>query len=84
MLHIFGCPIPPELARNLVATLFADGSPDSIAAAEMIGNALDHELEDVILDARMRDTVLSVLEEPPGELAELRGKLARDQRNRQD
>ena len=62
--------------------LILDGSPDALAAAEMINKGVDRELYAVALTPAMRDAILAVLEDPPAGLEDLRGVLARDQRDR--
>jgi hypothetical protein len=44
MLLLCGIPVTPEDARHLVATLIADGSPDALSAAEMVGKGIDRDL----------------------------------------
>jgi hypothetical protein len=78
MLRLYGCPVAPEDARLLVATLIADGAPDAMSAAEMIAKGVDRELYAVAVTPEERDAMLSVLENPPESLAELREALARD------
>ena len=80
MLHLAGCPITPEDARHLIATLIADGGPDAMSAAAMIGNGLDGGLFGVGLTTEQKDAILSVLEDTPPGLEELRGVLAREHR----
>ena len=82
MLHLAGCPITPEDARHLIATLIADGGPDAMSAAAMIGNGLDGGLFGVGLTTEQKDAILSVLEDTPPGLEELRGVLAREHRAR--
>jgi hypothetical protein len=82
MLRLYGIPITPEEARYLVATLIADGGPDTISAAAMIERGLDRELFAVALEHEHRDTILSVLENPPEGLEGLRSVLARDHADR--
>jgi hypothetical protein len=55
-----------------------DGSPTALAAAEMIAKGVDRDLYAVAVTPEERDAILSVLEDPPDGLAELRGKLLRD------
>lgn len=81
-LRLYGIPVTDADARHLVATLIADGGPDAIAAAEIIGKGVDRDLYAVGLDPQMRDAILAVLEDPPDGLVELRGKLARDHADR--
>ncbi len=52
------------------------------SAAAEIQMALERQLYAVGLEAVQRNAILSVLENPPDGLAELRGVLARDQRDR--
>jgi hypothetical protein len=47
-------------------------------AAEMIAKGVERELYAVAVTPDERDAMLSVLEDPPVSLAELRGALARD------
>jgi hypothetical protein len=82
MLTLCGVAVTSENARHLVATLIANGSPDAIAAAALIAKGADHELYAVGLTPAMRDAILSVLDHPPAGLEQLRGALARDQRDR--
>lgn len=81
-LRLYGCAVSPEDADHLVATLIADGGQNAIAAAEMVGKGVERDLYTVGFTPAMRDAILSVLADPPDGLAELRGKLARDQRDR--
>lgn len=83
MLRVFGCPVTPEEARQLVAGLIADGGPNPIAAAEMIEKGVSRDLHSVGITPEMRDAILRVLEDdPPDGLVDLRAVLARDQRDR--
>ena len=63
-LRIFNIPISDEDARHLVATLIADGGPDAMVAAQLIGNGADIRLsppnETLCLPAsRIRQTACS-------------------------
>jgi hypothetical protein len=78
VLHLYGRPVSDQDARNLVATLIEDGTPDAIGAARQIGYALELDRVMVALTPAMRDAILSVIENPPTGLADLRGALARD------
>jgi hypothetical protein len=82
MLRLFGVAVTPENGRHLVTTLVADGSPSAMSAAEKITRGLDRELYATALEPGERDAILSVLESPPEGLEELRGRLARDHRER--
>ena len=48
----------------------------------MIQKGVERDLFAVGLKAAERDAILAVLEDPPEALADLRGRLARDQRDR--
>jgi hypothetical protein len=48
----------------------------------MIQKGVERDLYAVALEPAERDAILAVLEDPPDGLAELRGVLARDQRER--
>jgi hypothetical protein len=78
VLRLHGIPIADDDARHLVTTLFAGGAPAAVAAAGMIAKGIERDLYTVGLNPEMRDAILSVLEDPPDGLVELRGKLARD------
>ncbi len=82
MLHLYGVPVTPENARDLVASLIADGGRHALSAAEEIQKGLDRQLYAVGLERVQRDAILAVLEDPPPGLEELRGVLARDHRDR--
>jgi hypothetical protein len=82
MLTRFGVSVTAENARHLVATLIADGGPDQLAAANMIQKGVDRDLYAIAPKPEERDAILSVLEDPPPGLEDLRGVLARDQRDR--
>jgi hypothetical protein len=81
LLTLYGVSVSAENARHIVATLILDGSPDALAAAEMINKGVDRDLYAVALTPAMRDAMLSVLEDPPEGLVELRGVLPRDHRD---
>ena len=84
--EVLGCVfVRPTFAHALegfVASLFADGSPAAMSAAAMIQKGVDRDLYAVALEPEERDAILAVLEDPPAGLEELRGVLARDQRDR--
>jgi hypothetical protein len=84
VLTLYGVAVTAENARHIVASLFADGSPASMSAAPMIQKGVERDLYAVALEPAERDAILAVLEEPPERLADLRGVLARDQRERTD
>lgn len=87
----FGNGMPPHYtrvvvtetdARNLVATLYADGSTDAMAAARTLVFSLERGDEVVWLTEPEQLAILCVLEDPPDTLAALRGELALDHRRR--
>jgi hypothetical protein len=78
VLHLYGRPVSDQDARNLVATLIEDGTPDAISAARQIGYALQLDRVMVGLTPAMRDAILSVIENSSAGLGDLRGALARD------
>ena len=82
MLTLYGVSVTAENARHLVASLIADGSADALDAAETIAYAVSRGSDAVALPPGSRDAILSVLEDPPEGLVELRDALARDQRDR--
>ena len=53
-----------------------------MSAAAMIQKGVDRDLYAVALEPEEREAILAVLEDPPAGLVELRGALARDQRDR--
>ena len=83
MLTLYGVSVTAENARHIVASLFADGSPAAMSAAAMIQKGVDRDLYAVALEPEERDAILAVLEDPPAGLEDLRGRLARDHRDRQ-
>lgn len=82
VLRAYGIPVDEPDARRLVASLVAEGTPAAISAANMIGKGVDRGLYAIGLARDERDAVLAVREEPPASLAELRGALGRDHRDR--
>jgi hypothetical protein len=84
MLHLYSIPVTPDDARHLVATLISGRFTAGAHRREMILKGVDRELYAVAVTPEERDAILSVLEDPPEGLAELRGKLARDHSDRAD
>jgi hypothetical protein len=82
MLRLWGIPIAAGDARALVATLLADGSPDAVSAAQVIGRGVDRGSGLVALTAEQQTAILSCLEDPPEGPNELRGALIRDHEHR--
>jgi hypothetical protein len=81
MLTLYGVSVTAEKARHIMASLIADGSPAAMAAAAMIQKGVDRDLYAVALERDERDAILRVLEDPPAGPEDLRGALARDQRD---
>ena len=82
MLTLCGVSVTAENARHFGARLFADGNPAAMSAAAMIQKGVDRDLYAVALEPAEHHASSSVLEDPPTGLEELRGALARDQRDR--
>ncbi len=82
MLHVVGAPVSPDDAGWIVARLCADGHADAVAAAHIIETGIARELYAVALTPAHRDAILRHLEECPEGLAELHGRLLRDNRDR--
>jgi hypothetical protein len=81
VLRLHGVTFTPQDAANLAATLFAEGSPASVACAELIQRAVRLEFASVTLTPLQRDAILDVLKDPLGRtLVELRDRLALDRR----
>ena len=83
MLTLCGVSVTAENARHIIASLFADGSPAAMSAAAMIQKGVDRDLYAITLEPEERHAILAVLEDPPTGLEDLRGRLARDNRDRQ-
>lgn len=77
-MRIRGVPVSNEGVRALVATLYADGHDVARELAGRLIRCLDTGVVLVGLDDGEADALLSVLEDPPDGLVELRGKLMRD------
>jgi len=82
-IRIRGTPISHDDAGSLIATLYADGTPEAEHLAARLIRCLDTEVALIELDDDEADTLLAVLEDPPPGLVELRGALPRDHRDRQ-
>jgi hypothetical protein len=82
MLHLYGAPVFPDDAGWIVARLYADAHADAVAAAYIIEAALGRGHYPVALTSAHRDAILRHLEDCPEGLAELRGTLLRDNRER--
>lgn len=82
MLRLAGVPVTEDDARGLVTTLVSDGTPQALNLADRITTCLEMSVRMMALDAQERSVLLAVLDDPPDGLAELRGKLARDHRDR--
>ena len=82
MLHLYGAPVCSDDAGWIVARLHGDAHADALAAAQIIETGIDRELYAFALTPAHRDAILRHLEDCPEGLAELRGTLLRDNRNR--
>lgn len=80
MLRVFGVPLTPDECRGPVATLVVEGTRDALSAAGRIQYGLEHDLYLVAVSTDERDAILSCLEDADGNLAELRGELAKENR----
>jgi hypothetical protein len=81
-MSVYGCAVNQVDCRLLVTRLFAEGSPQALAARETISNGLSSHAASVSLTAGMRDALLRVLGGPPNSLGALQTALAMDQRAR--
>jgi hypothetical protein len=82
MLHVNGAPVSPDDAEWIVTRLYADAHADAVRAAHVIETCIDRELYFVALTPAHGDAILRHLEDCPEGLAELRGTLLRDNRDR--
>lgn len=83
MLRLHGVSLTPQDAANLADTLLAEGSPGSVTTAELIQRAVRLQFASVTLTPAQGEAIVAVLKDPLGRtLAELRGRLARDYRDR--
>jgi hypothetical protein len=80
MLRLAGIPISDTSARWLVSALYRDGHADSVQAALAIENVLDSHLSVVPLTVTDRRAILSVLDDPPNGLLDLRALLTLEAR----
>ena len=82
MLRLHGVTLTPQDAANLADTLLAEGSPASVATAELIQRAVRLQFASVTLTPIQSEAIVAVLKDPLGRtLATLRDKLARDHRD---
>jgi hypothetical protein len=82
VLHLCDIPVTDAAAGTLIDLLHASGRADDLSAARIIQNALSRKALSAPLTPDERDAILSALEDPPEGLVELRGVLARDERDR--
>lgn len=82
MLHLCDVPVTDTDAGTLIDLLQRSGRADDLSAATIIENALSRKALSAPLSPEERDAILSVLENPPEGLEELRVALATDQRER--
>ena len=63
MIRLYGIPISDEDARNIVTSVIADGSHDSLEAGSRIWRALEIRAAVVVLSVEQRDAILATLED---------------------
>jgi hypothetical protein len=76
--------VAPDDVRWLTARLYADGEADAVETALWVESGASRELYALALSPGQRDTILRVMLDPPERLAELRGVIARDHRERKE
>ena len=81
-MRLAGIPVRDEDIHTLIDLLLRVGRADDLKLAARLDRALELEAMILALGTNERATILSVLDDPPEGLAELRGTLARDQRER--
>lgn len=81
-MRLVGIDVQPEDCRTLVDLLLRVGRADDLELAGRIDRGLENETRILALSSAERTTLLGVLDDPPDSLAELRGELARDHRDR--
>lgn len=77
---IYGTPVDGTHVRSIVASLVVSADPAALTTAQTLARAIDNDESIVAIKHYERDAILSVLDDPPAELAELRSALARDLR----
>ena len=80
MLHLCDIPVTDTDAGILIDLLHRSGRADDLSAARIIENALSRKALSAPLTAEERGAILSVLDDPPEGLEELRAVLAMDER----
>ena len=80
--RMFGIPVANDDCKILVDLLMRVGRVDDLAAAATIEHGLKMEAQLIALPIDERDAILGALDDPPDGLAELRGVLERDNRDR--
>ena len=81
-MRLYGIPIQDDDLRRLIFRLVRFGHAKDVDLASRIGWGITSETALLALSAQERDAILRVLDNPPAGLVELRGVLARDQRER--
>ena len=81
-IRLYGIPIRDDDLRRLVVRLVRFGYAKDVDLAARIGWGITSETALLALSTQERDAILRVLDNPPAGLVELRGALARDQRDR--
>jgi hypothetical protein len=77
VLRIYGIPVPIADVLSLIDMLEASAHPDASEAAAVITSGVERGM-DVGLTREARAAILSVLDNAPQGLAELRARLLRD------
>jgi hypothetical protein len=83
VIRLYGIPTSEADTHTVVDLLLRVGRIDDLKLASKIDYALELETKILALSPAERDTLLSVLDDPPDGLVELRVALARDHRDRQ-
>ena len=78
MLRLAGIPVSVEDTGWIIQQLYRDARADAMALAIRLEAALDRDTSVLALDRSERHCILSVLDDPPDSLLELRGVLMRE------
>lgn len=81
-MRLAGIPISDDDLRTIVDLLLRLGRADDLDLAARLERGLTEGTKLLALTHAERDTLLSVLDDPPDSLVELRGILAREHRER--
>jgi len=78
MLRLAGIPVPVEDTGWIIAQLYREARSDAMSLAIRLKRALDRDTAVLALNRPERHVILSVLDDPPDSLLELRGVLMRE------